>query len=51
MKKYIDRITPQVGDAWCADEVYTKVRGNLKYLFALCDDETRYWIAKGVADR
>lgn len=51
MKKYIDKITPQVGDAWRADEVYTKVRGNLKYLFALCDDETRYWIAKEVADR
>ena len=46
MKKYIDKITPQVGDAWRADEVYTKVRGDLKYLFALCDDETRYWIAK-----
>ena len=51
MKKYIDKITPQVGDAWRADEVYTKVRGNLKYLFALCDDETRYWIAKEVSDR
>lgn len=51
MKKYIDKITPQVGDAWRADEVYTKVRGDLKYLFALCDDETRYWIAKEVADR
>ena len=51
MKKYIDKITPQVGDAWRADEVYTKVRGDLKYLFALCDDETRYWIAKEVSDR
>lgn len=51
MKKYIDKITPQVGDAWRADEVYTKVRGEMKYLFALIDDETRYWIAKEVADR
>ena len=51
MKKYIDKITPNVGDAWRADEVYTKVRGDLKYLFALCDDETRYWIAKEVSDR
>jgi transposase-like protein len=51
MKKYIDKIVPQVGDAWRADEVYTKVRGDMKYLFALCDDETRYWIAKEVADR
>ena len=51
MKKYIEQITPQVGDAWRADEVYTKVRGEMKYLFALIDDETRYWIAKEVADR
>ena len=41
MKKYIDKITPQVRDAWRADEVYTKVRGDLKYLFAL-----RYHIAQ-----
>ena len=34
-----------------ADEVYTKVKGDMKYLFALCDDETRYWIAKEVSDR
>jgi len=51
MKKYIDKIVPQVGDAWRADEVYTKVRGDMKYLFALIDDETRYWIAKEVSDR
>ncbi len=51
MKKYLDKIVPQVGDAWRADEVYTKIRGDLKYLFALIDDETRYWIAKEVSDR
>ena len=27
-----------------------KVRGNLKYLFAMMDDETRFWIAQEVAD-
>ena len=51
MKKYIDKIVSQVGDAWRADEVYTKIRGEMKYFFALIDDETRYWIAKEVADR
>jgi len=29
---------------------YVKLRGNLKYIFALMDDETRYWIAQEVAD-
>jgi len=51
MKEHLDKITPQVSDTWRADEVYTKVKGNMKYLFALCDDETRYWIAKEVSDR
>lgn len=51
MSKYIDKIVPQVGDAWRADEVYVKVRGELKYVFALMDDETRFWIAQEVADR
>ena len=51
MSKYIEKITPQVGDAWRADEVFVKIRGNLKYVFALMDDETRYLIAHEVADR
>jgi len=51
MKEHLDKITPQVSDTWRADEVYTKVKGDMKYLFALCDDETRYWIAKEVSHR
>jgi putative transposase len=50
MQNYLSKITPQVGDTWRADEVWTKVSGNMKYLFALMDDETRFWIAKEVAD-
>jgi transposase-like protein len=50
MEKYLDKITPQVSDTWRADELYLKVRGNTKYVYALMDDETRYWIAKEVAD-
>lgn len=50
MKQYLDKIIPQVGDAWRADEVWTKVRGEMKYLFALMDDETRFWISKEVAN-
>ncbi len=50
MKGYVDRLNPEVGDVWRADEVWITVKGNLKYLFALIDDETRYWIAQEVAD-
>ena len=50
MKKYLEQVRPQVSDTWRADELYLKVKGDLKYLFALMDDETRFWIAQEVAD-
>jgi len=50
MKSYLEKITPNVSDAWRADELYLKTRGNPKYLFALMDDQTRFWIAQQVAD-
>ncbi len=50
MKAYCDNLKPNVGNTWRADEVWIKVKGDMKYLFALMDDETRYWIAQEVAD-
>ncbi len=51
MEKYLDRITPKVSDTWRADEMYVKFKGNMKYVFALMDDETRFWLAHEVADQ
>jgi transposase-like protein len=50
MQRYLDQITPQVSDVWRADEMYVKIKGDMKYVFALMDDETRFWIAQEVAD-
>ncbi|MDE1830183.1 MAG: DDE-type integrase/transposase/recombinase [Thaumarchaeota archaeon] len=50
MNAYLSKITPQVGDTWRSDEVFLKISGNMKYLYALMDDETRYWIASQVAN-
>jgi transposase-like protein len=50
MTKYLDKITPQVSDTWRADELFLKVKGNMKYLYALMDDQTRFWIAQEVAE-
>jgi len=50
MKEYVDKITPNVSDTWRADELYVKIKGDMKYLFALMDDETRFWIAQEVAE-
>ncbi len=50
MESYLDKITPQTSDVWRADELFLKVKGNMKYLYALLDDETRFWLAKQVSD-
>jgi putative transposase len=50
MEKYLDKITPQVSDVWRADELFLKVKGSMKYLYAMMDDETRFWIATEVAN-
>ena len=43
-------IVPRVGDWFRADEVWVKVAGEQKYLFASMDDDTRYWLAAEMAD-
>jgi transposase-like protein len=50
MQSYVEKIVPNVSDTWRADELYVKIKGDMKYLFALMDDETRFWIAQEVAD-
>jgi transposase-like protein len=50
MQEYTEGITPQVSDTWRADELYVKVRGEMKYLFSMMDDESRFWIAQQVSD-
>ena len=50
MEKYLEQITPQVSDKWRTDELYLKIKGDRKYLYAMMDDETRFWIAKQVSD-
>jgi transposase-like protein len=50
MDGYLSKITPKVSDTWRADEVYVKFKGNRKYLFAMMDDETRFWIAQQVSN-
>ena len=50
MGKYLDKITPQLGDTWRTDEMFVKFKGDMKYLFAMMDDETRFRIAQQVSD-
>jgi putative transposase len=50
MNEYLAKMKPSVSDTWRADELYVKIKGNMKYLFAMMDDETRFWIAQEVAE-
>ena len=49
MEGYLEQIRPQLGDTWRTDEMYVKFRGNMKYLFAMMDDQTRFRIAQQVS--
>jgi len=49
MDEYLKDFTPQVSDTWRADELYVNVKGDMKYLFSMMDDETRFWIAQQVS--
>jgi putative transposase len=50
MQKYLEQMKPNVGNAWGTDELFLKVNGDMKYLYALMDDDTRFWIAQQIAD-
>ena len=52
VEKYLNEIIPRTADrAWVrADEVWLKVSGQKKYLFASIDDQTRYFLAYDMAD-
>jgi transposase-like protein len=50
MEKYLEQIKPQVSDVWRADELHLKIKGNMKYLFATMDDQTRFLIAQEAAE-
>lgn len=48
---YLDGFVPQVGDIWRCDEIYLKIKGQRKYLFAMMDDDSRFIISYFVGER
>jgi len=50
MDNYLESITPQVSEKWYCDEIYLKIKGDRKYLYAMLDSDTRMWIASQIAD-
>ena len=42
MERCVSQIASDVDETWRADEVYVKFKGQMKYLFAMMDDDTRF---------
>jgi putative transposase len=34
MQTYVEKLRPDIGNVWRADELWIKVKGDMKYLFA-----------------
>ena len=52
VSKYLNGVVPRTNDRNMirADEVWIKVAGEQKYLFASMDDDSRYWLASDMAE-
>jgi putative transposase len=46
MEKYLYKIQPNISCVWRTDELYLKVKVNMENLYALMDNETRFWVAQ-----
>ena len=49
IKAYLDSLRPRLSGRWRTDEMHLKVGGRKMYLYALIDDEGRFWIAVQLA--
>ena len=51
ISNYINEIVPRTNNRTMvrADEIWVKISGKQKYLFASMDDDTRYWLASDMA--
>ena len=48
--QYTEKFTLEIGNKYRADEVFLKVKGKIKYLYVMMDDDTRFWISQQVVD-
>jgi transposase-like protein len=49
MDEYLGKMQPSVSGVWRTDELYVKMKGNPKYIYAMMDDDTRFWLATQVS--
>lgn len=49
IKAFLDSIRPRLSGRWRIDEMHVKIGGRKMYLYAIIDDESRFWISVQVA--
>ncbi len=47
---YLSKFSPKVGIKWHTDEMYVKINGEIKWLFAITDSTTRFFISYELGD-
>jgi transposase-like protein len=51
MKRYVDKLVPEVGRVWQVDEQAVNVHGEWKWLWNLMDADTRFLLASQLTDK
>ena len=51
MKEYVDQLVPNVSGIWHSDEMTLNVNGELKWLWNVMDNESRFWLASKITER
>jgi len=51
MKEYVETLAPNVSGIWHSDEMTLKVNGDLKWLWNVIDNESRFWLASQITKK
>lgn len=51
MKEYVDQLVPQVSGIWHSDEMTLNVNGELKWLWNVMDNKSRFWLASKITEK
>lgn len=49
MDEYLSKMQPSVSGVWRTDEIFLKMRKEPRYLYAMMDDDTRFWLAMQIS--
>ena len=49
MGEYLEQMQPSVSGVWRTDELYLRIKSKPQYIYAMMDDDTRYWLAMQIS--